>query len=556
VTDPGTSREAAVRPLPALTADTALFWQGGAEGELRLKACPPCGTLHHPSATVCPGCLTELGEWQAVAGTGVVVGATVNAQMWLPGMRPPYAIVVVALDDAPGVRLTSNLVGAPPEQAAVGARVRVRFAQQEDIWFPLFELDPERPEPDLESALLDAPQVRVRPPASTARFEERVVLSGVGMSQVGRRLMRTPLSLTVDACRAAVEDAGLTMDDIDGLSTYPGPSPMGMSEGGVAALERVLGVHPTWFNSGFELPGQAGSIVAAMLAVSSGLARHVLCFRTVWEATHSELMRTGGLPPPAGGRVSGEMAYRLPFGAASASNWIAMMASQYLAKYGATRETLGEIAVNARANAVRNPAAIYRDPLTMDDYLSARTITTPFGLYDCDVPCDGAIAVIVSAAETAPDLHQLPVRVAAVGTAIGERISWDQGTFTHLPGVSGPAAHLWSRTDLTVDDVDVAEVYDGFTFNCLSWLEALGVCGWGEAAGYLEGGKRIALDGELPLNTHGGQLSAGRLHGYGFVQEAMLQLRGQAEGRQVPDAEVALVAVGGGVPAGCFLLTR
>ena len=545
-----------VRPLPALLPEAAPFWQGGEQGELRLKVCAACDRLHHPSVTVCPGCLTELCAWRAVAGTGVVVGATINAQMWLPGMTPPYVVVVVALDGAPGVRLTSNVVGCEPADVVVGSFVRVVFHQQEEVWFPLFELDPDRPVPDPQAGFVAPPRVTAPARASHERFEDRVVISGIGASEVGRRLMRTPLSLTADACRAAVSDAGLTMADIDGMSTYPGPAGGGMSEGGVVALDEVLGIRPTWFNSGFEQPGQAGSIVAAMLAVSSGLAKHVLCFRTVWEATHSQLQRTGQIPLPQGGRVAGDMSYRLPFGAASPANWIALYASQYMAQFGATRETLGEIAVNARANAARNPEAVYREPFTMEDYLAARMVSTPFGLYDCDVPCDGAVAVIVSAAETVGDLAQPVVRVAAVGTAIGERISWDQGTFTHLPAVTGPAKHLWSRTDLTVADVDVMEIYDGFTFNCLSWLEALGVCEVGEAAGFLAGGKRIALDGDLPLNTHGGQLSAGRLHGYGFVREAVQQLRGQAQGRQVENAEVALVAVGGGVPAGCFLLTR
>jgi acetyl-CoA acetyltransferase len=147
------------------------------------------------------------------------------------------------------------------------------------------------------------------------------------------------------------------------------------------------------------------------------------------------------------------------------------------------------------------------------------------------------------------------VLVEAVGTQITERVSWDQGTVTHEPQVFGPAAHLWTRTDLRPADVDVAELYDGFTFNCLSWLEALGFCGVGEAPAFLDGGKRIALDGVIPLNTHGGQLSAGRTHGYGFLHEAVVQLRGDAGERQVRDAEVAVVSAGGGVPGGCLLLT-
>jgi acetyl-CoA acetyltransferase len=248
--------------------------------------------------------------------------------------------------------------------------------------------------------------------------------------------------------------------------------------------------------------------------------------------------------------------WRLPFGAMSAANWIGINANQYLHRYGAPREMLGWIALNGRANAALNPLAIYRDPMTMDDYLSARPITTPFGLYDCDVPCDASIAVIVSAADVAADLPHPAVRVDAVGTQITERISWDQDTVTHEPQVLGQSAHLWTRTGLRPDDVDVALVYDGFTFNAISWLEALGFCGIGEAKDWLDGGKRIALDGDLPVNPHGGQLSEGRTHGYGFFYEAVTQLRGDAGERQVADARTAVVTSGGGTPSGVLLLQR
>ena len=215
---------------------------------------------------------------------------------------------------------------------------------------------------------------------------------------------------------------------------------------------------------------------------------------------------------------------------------------------------LGWIAINARTNAGRNPAAIYRDPMTMDDYLSARPVSSPFGLYDCDIPCDASIAVIVSAADVADDLPKPAVRVEAVGTQILERISWDQGTVTHEPQVLGQSAHLWTRTDLRPSDVDVALVYDGFTFNCISWLEGLGFCGFGEAKDWLDEGRRIALDGDLPVNPHGGQLSEGRTHGFGFLYEAVAQLRGDADARQVTDARTAVVTSGGGTPSGVLLL--
>ncbi len=540
-----------MRPLPQLTPMNEWFWTSGADGLLRVQRCDDCRTFVHPPVPICPACRSRAWSPTTVSGRGTVIGFTVNHQQWLPGFEPPYVVANVALADAPGVHLTTNVTGCEPDDVHVGQVVAVHFEQQEDVWIPLFAVtgeddpvdrvpEPQRPTP--------------RPPVSDDRFEHRSVLSGIGRSAMGRRLMVDPLSLTVDACLAAVADAGLTLDDIDGLSTYPGPGPMGMSEGGVVAVEEALRLRPTWINGGGDLPGPGGSVIAAMLAVAGGLCRHVLCFRTVWETTYAAF----GLRPTAGSsRVSGPFnEWRAPFGAMSAANWIGMNANQYLHRYGATREMLGYIALNGRANAARNPAAIYRDPMTMDDYLSARTITTPFGLYDCDVPCDASIAVIVSDASVAGDLPRPAVRVNAVGTQITERISWDQDTVTHEPQVMGQAAHLWTRTDLRPADVDVALLYDGFTFNAISWLEALGFCGIGEAQDWLDQGRRIALDGELPVNPHGGQLSEGRTHGFGFLYEAVAQLRGDAGDRQVADARTAVVTSGGGTPSGVLLLQR
>jgi acetyl-CoA acetyltransferase len=162
-------------------------------------------------------------------------------------------------------------------------------------------------------------------------------------------------------------------------------------------------------------------------------------------------------------------------------------------------------------------------------------ITTPFGLYDCDVPMDASIAVIVSAAETAADLAKPPVFVKAAGTQVTERFTWHQAAMSHEPQTLGPSAHLWSRTTLRPSDVQVAELYDGFTFTCLSWLKALGFCGIGEAADFVAGGRGIAREGgTVALNTHGGQLSAGRTHGFGLIHEAVVQLRGEGGARQVP----------------------
>jgi acetyl-CoA acetyltransferase/uncharacterized OB-fold protein len=539
-----------MRPLPELTPANDWFWTSGADGRLRIQGCTECGTLVHPPVPICPNCRSRSWHPTEVSGRGTVVGFTVNTQPWLPGfdLDPPYVIANVALAEDASVRLTTNIVGCDPENVHIGQEVAVRFEEHEDLWLPLFEpTGATDPTDRVSDPKLPAP----RAPLSDDRFEHRVVLSGVGRSRLGRRLMVDPLSLTVDACLAAVADAGLTLEDIDGLSTYPGHVGAGMSEGGVTAVEEALRIHPTWINGGGDLPGPGGAVITAMLAVASGLCRHVLCFRTVWESTYAALRLGGG-----GRRVSGMMEWRAPFGAMSAANWIGMNANQYLHRYGASREMLGYIALNGRANAARNPAAIYRDPMSMDDYLSARPITSPFGLYDCDVPCDGSVAVIVSDASVAGDLPRRAVRVEAAGTQILERVSWDQGTITHEPQVLGQAAHLWTRTSLRPADVDVALVYDGFTFNAISWLEGLGFCGVGEAQDWLDKGRRIALDGELPVNPHGGQLSEGRTHGFGFIYEAVAQLRHDAGDRQVADATTAVVATGGGTPSGVLLLQR
>jgi acetyl-CoA acetyltransferase/uncharacterized OB-fold protein len=539
-----------MRPLPQLTPATGWFWTSGADGVLRIQGCSDCKELVHPPTPICPSCRSRSWAPVEVSGRGTIVGFTVNQHPWHPAFPPPYVIANIALAEDPSVHLTTNIVGSEPDEVRIGQEVVVHFEQHEDVWLPLFELTGEV---DPVDRVAEPKRPTPRAPLSSGRFEHKAVLSGVGRSDIGRRLMRDPMSLAVDACLAAVADAGLTLDDIDGLSTYPGGLGMGMSEGGVSAVEEALRIHPTWINGGGDLPGPGGSVIAAMLAVASGLCRHVLCFRTVWESTFSTL----GLHPGGGSRVSGAMQeWRMPFGALSASNWIAMNANQYLHRYGASRELLGLIALNGRANAARNPAAIYRDPMTMDDYLSARPITSPFGLYDCDVPCDASIAVIVSDASVAGDLPNKAIRIDAVGTQITERISWDQDTITHEPQVLGQSAHLWTRTDLRPADVDVALLYDGFTFNAISWLEALGFCGIGEAQDWLDGGRRIALDGELPVNPHGGQLSEGRTHGFGFLYEAITQLRHDAGERQVADARTAVVTSGGGTPSGVLLLRR
>ncbi|RAV07067.1 3-ketoacyl-CoA thiolase [Mycolicibacterium sp. GF69] len=545
------------RPLPELTVLNEFFWTAGADDVLRIQECRDCTALIHPPQPVCRYCRgCDMGV-REVSGKATLSAFTVNHRFGFPDLPPPYVVAQVAIVEDPRVRLTTNIVDCDPDDLELGQLMQVTFQKLADeagaVWLPLFRPSADGPGgPVAEDEIAPQDFARhVSPPLTTQRFEERSAITGIGASRLGRRLMVPPLSLTIEACEAAVADAGLDFDDIDGLSTYPGLDIAGMGEGGVAALEGALGLRPAWINGGMDTFGPGGSVIAAMMAVATGMARHVLCFRTLWEATFQQLMKEGKASPPGGARTA---SWQMPFGAMSAAHTLALNAQRHFERYGTTRETLGWIALNQRANAALNPTAIYRDPMTMDDYLNARMITTPFGLYDCDVPCDGAVAVIVSAVEAAKDMPRKPVLFEAVGTQIVERTDWDQSTLTHEPQVLGQAAHLWTRTSLRPNDVDVAELYDGFSFNCLSWLEGLGFCGIGEAKDFLDGGKAIARDGVIPLNTHGGQLSHGRTHGMGLIHEAVSQLRGDAGERQVKDARVAVVSSGGLTPSGAILM--
>ena len=406
-------------------------------------------------------------------------------------------------------------------------------------------------------------------PAPVAEpLERRAVISGIGQSQIGRRLGRSDLDLTVEAALAAMADAGLQRDDIDGLSTYPGMGAGTPGFGGPPTpdVQDAMGLSLNWHDGGGEGPGQMRALIAACLAVGAGLARHVLVYRTVTESTAQGAGGRQGIGGSGGGgggvpRFSGFLQWSLPFGAVSAANWIALVAQRRMHEFSLTREQLGQIALNGRRNAALNPTAIYTDPLDLATYLGARMISTPLCLFDCDAPCDGSTAFVVSHRDYAPDTPHPACHVNAVGTALRGRPSWDQFDDVTTMAARDAAASMWERTDLRPSDVDVAQLYDGFSILAMVWLEALGFCGRGESGAFVEDGTAIGRTGVLPLNTAGGQLSGGRLHGFGLIHEACVQLRGEGGARQVlrrGDAlpEVAAVSNGGGPIAGTLLLTR
>ena len=386
--------------------------------------------------------------------------------------------------------------------------------------------------------------------------DDKAVITGIGQSQIGRRIGRTGIDLALEAAERAVAHAGLTFDDIDGVASYPGPV---AAEGGFVGatthdVRDAFGLRTRWHVSGVETSGQLGTLLDAAAAVASGRATHVLCFRSVWEATAQAGGRAAALTTKSV-RAGGHSEFRVPFGAASPANWIGMYAQRYMHEFGLTREQLGKLVINARANAGLNPDAIYRTPMTMEDYLGARMVSWPFGLYDCDIPADGATAVIVSRREASAGLANPAISIAAAGAALYERHSWDQRADLTTMAAHDAAASMWETTGLTPADVDFATLYDGFSYLCTQWIEAFGFTEHGKVGPFLDEEENYRLDGRLPINPHGGQLSAGRLHGYGFVHEACAQLWRQAGERQIAkDVSLAAVGVGGGPEAGCMLL--
>ncbi len=394
---------------------------------------------------------------------------------------------------------------------------------------------------------------------SQRHYEKDVAITGIGQSEVGRPSKKSAMALTVDACTQAIADAGLSRDDIDGVACWPGDNQNGnsFSPVGPNALISVLGLKVNWFGGGYEGPGPLAGVINGAMAIAAGLCDHVLVFRTITEAS-SRLVNKGAsaLTNKTVGRDSSFFwQWYTPFNVLSAVNLMAMYAQRHFHEFGTTPEQLAQIALTCRANAQLNPKAMFRTPMSMDDYLASRIISTPLRMFDCDVHCDASTAIVLSRVDAAKHGPNRPIRIEAIGSALHQPWSWDQISLTEM-ACFDVGRMMWSRTDLKPTDVGSAQLYDGFSILTMIWLEGLGLCPKGESGRFVEGGTRIARNGQLPINTNGGQLSGGRTHGLGYVHEACTQLWGRAGERQVADHQVAVAASGGGPLGGSLLLVR
>ncbi|OLF18940.1 lipid-transfer protein [Actinophytocola xanthii] len=379
-------------------------------------------------------------------------------------------------------------------------------------------------------------------------------IAGIGATEFSKDSGRSELRLAAEACRAALDDAGLTASDVDGMVTFT------MDANAEIAVARELGVPSLRFFSRIPYGGGAACAVVqqAVLAVATGTASVVLCYRAFNERSGNRFGRVqaAAAGQPTSGGVDNSWHY--PMGLVTPAATVAMFARRYMHEFGATSEDFGRVAVVDRRAAATNPAAWFHGrPISLADHQASRWIAEPLRLLDCCQESDGAVALLVTSTERARDLRQRPAVVSAAAQGSGTdqytMNSYYREDLVGLPEMGLVARQLWAQSGIGPEDVSVAVLYDHFTPFVLVQLEELGFCGRGEARHLVADGV-LELDGALPLNPHGGQLGEAYIHGMNGIAEAVRQVRGTAV-NQVGGVENVLVTAGTGVPTSGLVLT-
>jgi len=365
-------------------------------------------------------------------------------------------------------------------------------------------------------------------------------IAGVGTTAFGKLPGRSAWSLQAEAARLALEDAGLTKDDVDGLFTESQFSEPLLLHGHV--LGRMLGLRTNYLSTKSIGGATAISLVQeAAMAIHAGMCEVALC--VFGENAKTGMPMLFGLAQMGRGQAD-EIAY----GMAGGPVMEARSAMRYMREYSVTAEMFGSVAIACRRHASLNPAATYRDPLTMEEYLASRYVAEPLRVLDCTIAAsDGAVALVVTSAERARDLRQPPAYIAGMGAGDNLDGFRDPTHYTHFAGARS-SARAYAMAGIGPEDVDVAQLYDCFTSTVLITLEDYGFCKKGEAGPFaLEG--NLMLGGALPVNTSGGMLSEANMTGWNHLAEAARQIRGACGERQVPAAEVCVVSGHGGFQA-------
>ncbi|MEU5578342.1 lipid-transfer protein [Streptomyces huasconensis] len=373
----------------------------------------------------------------------------------------------------------------------------------------------------------------------------KAAIVGIGATEFSKDSGRTELKLAVEAVRAALDDAGLSPADVDGMVTFT------MDTNPEITVAQAAGIGELSFFSRVHYGGGAAcaTIQQAALAVATGVAEFVVCYRAFNERSGRRFGSGVQRREPSAEGVA--LGWSLPFGLLTPASWVAMAAQRYLHTYGLTPDAFGPVAVTDRKYAATNPAAYFHGkPITLADHAASRWIVEPLRLLDCCQETDGGQALVVTSAERARDLPHPPavIRAAAqgAGRAQEQMTSFYRDDLSGLPEMSVVAQQLWRTSGLAPSEVDVGILYDHFTPFVLMQLEEFGFCEPGEATGFV-------AEERLPLNTHGGQLGEAYLHGMNGVAEAVRQIRGTSV-NQIPGAAHTLVTAGTGVPTSGLIL--
>ncbi len=381
---------------------------------------------------------------------------------------------------------------------------------------------------------------------------------GIGQTEFSRELGRTEHRLACEAIALAIADAGLTARDIDGIVRYD------IETNSEPAILYSLGIPHLRFFAGVPSGGGAacGTIVLAAMAVATGQANHVVCFRARNRGKRSVSgpgKFSGGRPwEKAAAELTDVSQYHIPFGLVTPAQEMAMIYRRHMHEYGTTTEQFGHVAVTQRAHAERNPAAVMRAPITLADHQRSRWIAEPLRLLDCCLETDGACAVVVTSSARARDARHPPAYVLAGAQAEGPIHVQLADYFAHWKDDTGGRAvarQLYGMAGITPSDIDAAMLHDHFSPAVLLGLEEYGFCARGESGPFVAAGNIAWPDGSVPVNTHGGSLSEAFVHGYNHILEGVRQIRGTST-CQVRDATLVLVTSSNTDPTGAIILRR
>ncbi len=383
-------------------------------------------------------------------------------------------------------------------------------------------------------------------------IRDKTAIAGIGTTEYVRNIGRSELHTALEAINEALDDAGLSGKDVDGIFKIETPGEDSVNELELARNIGSLNLR-AWGGAGYGGGGACAPVVMAATAVAAGTASVAVAYR-------ARNRGSGGRPwAKAGARIAGVNAFGMPYGMVSPVQELATLTRRYMHDFGATSEQFARVAVTQRANASRNPRAFFRDPITVEDVMSSRIISDPLHLLDCSLETDGACAVIVTTAERARDLKQAPAILAGVSQGMGPRHYMMSGLVYKDDPFDMPnlysARDVYAMAGMGPQDIDVAELYDVFSPMVLWQLEAYGFCKRGEAGPFVEEGRIDWPDGELPVNTHGGSTSEAYIHGFNHILEAVRQIRGTSTS-QAKKANVVLVAAAAVVPSSALILQR